>query len=154
MKRSLGHKRHLGEIRNLLIGSALILAMVDTAFGEALSATSQDLAECAKIEDHGERLKCYNKATGRQSGNMAIVKEPVEKSSYFSRLWELDPEFRTGKYPFSLIAPITFFLSLTMIRPIPLPCRSRSQQGPEKCGGDFSAKFKSQTLAGYFRQGN
>ena len=86
MKRPLGQNGSLGGIRNFLIGIALILAMVDIAFGEAPSATPQHLTEGTKIE---------------------------ENSSYFSRLWELDPEFRTGKYPFSpyrsnYILPFTY----------------------------------------------
>ncbi len=84
MKRSWGQDRHFRRIRNLFLGTALILSMVGMARREAISAASQDTG--AKVEG---------------------------PSSYFSRIWELDPEFRNGKYPFSphrsnYILPFTY----------------------------------------------
>ncbi len=74
---------------------------------EGISDTPTDLAECSKIGDNEERLKCYDEIAGRKP------REPVpalksgekpppaqaKKPSYFSRVWELEPETRTGKFP-------------------------------------------------------
>jgi len=106
---------------NVLIGLWLVPLFVGMASGEELSETFQDMAECATIEDDAERLKCYDKLTGRKSGDTAPVKGSAErapegkeeKGSYFSRLWELDEEARRGKYAIKLhrstyVLPFTY----------------------------------------------
>ncbi len=89
---------------NFLIGLGLVLVLVGMASADELSETSQDMAECATIEDEGERLKCYDKLAGRES---------VEKGSYFSQLWELDEGARRRKYAIKLhrssyVLPFTY----------------------------------------------
>ena len=106
---------------HFLIGLWLVLLLLSMAAGEALSETSQDMAECAKIENDAERLKCYDRLTGRKSQDMTPVKESAEraaeakgeKASYFSRLWELDEETLRGKYAIKLhrstyVLPFTY----------------------------------------------
>jgi phospholipase A1 len=76
---------------------------------EGRSETSRELAECAKIEDAGERLKCYDNLAGRKPKEVAPAEESVKKTqpeerkefSYFSWLWELEPETRRGKFSIS-----------------------------------------------------
>jgi len=104
-----------------LISMWVVLILLPTVSAEALPEMSQDMAECAKIEDDGERLKCYDKITGRKSGDIGPAKESVKippeqkakKASYFSRLWELDEETRHGEFPIKIhrsnyILPFTY----------------------------------------------
>jgi len=106
---------------NLLIGLWLVLILLNMASAETLSETSQDMAECAKIEDDAERLKCYDKLAGQKSRNIEPVKESAEKApeekgekpSYLSRLWELDEETRSEGFAISphrsnYILPFTY----------------------------------------------
>ena len=81
----------------LLLGAVLVQA----------ADLSQNMAECAAIENDEERLKCYDQLAGRNfSGKEEISPaESAEKAakekkeeSYFSRLWELDRETRGGKF--------------------------------------------------------
>jgi phospholipase A1 len=109
---------------NVLIGLWLVLVLLGLASAETLSETSQDMAECAKIEEDAERLKCYDSLAGRKSSNIEPVKESAERAlegkgekvSYFSQLWDLDEETRRGKYAIKLhrstyILPFTYNVS-------------------------------------------
>jgi len=88
------------------IGALSVLFFLAFVPAEGFSDTPRDLAECAKIEDAGERLKCYDNLAGRKSEEPAPALESGEKPpsengkrfSYFSHLWELEPETRRGKY--------------------------------------------------------
>jgi len=89
----------------LLIGLWLVLAGLDAASAETLSEPPQDLAECAKIEDDAERLKCYDHLAGREPKTIEPPEETAEKApekreeaSYFSRLWDLDEEGLRRKF--------------------------------------------------------
>lgn len=96
-------------VRNPWIGILSVFLFLAAVPAEGLSDTSRELAECAKIEDAGERLKCYDNLAGRKSKEAAPAEESVKrpqpeetkKFSYFSRLWELEPETRRGKYSIS-----------------------------------------------------
>ena len=91
---------------SLLIGLWLVLALLDAASAETLSETPQDMAECAKIEEDAERLKCYDNLAGRKSRNIEPAKESAEKApergeeeaSYFSRLWDMDEKGRRRRF--------------------------------------------------------
>jgi phospholipase A1 len=106
--------------RNLWIGAVSVLLFLAAAPAEGLSDTSPELAECSKIEDNAERLKCYDNLAGRKPEEPAPAlksgeKPPQEKGkkfSYFSQLWELEPETRRGKYPISLYRS-NYFLPYT-----------------------------------------
>ncbi len=63
-----------------MIGLWLVLVLLDMASAETLSETSQDMAECAKIEEDAERLKCYDILAGRKSSNTEPVKESAERA--------------------------------------------------------------------------
>jgi phospholipase A1 len=71
-----------------------------------VSQMTSGIAECAKIEDDAERLRCYDHLAGRESAAEGTKGEPSPKreekqpqeASYFSRLWELDKETRRGPY--------------------------------------------------------
>ena len=88
----------------------ILLIFLGMASTEALSDTSSDLAACAKIGDDLLRLKCYDNLSGRKPAEPAPAKDlgetpsptKYQEISYFSKLWELDPETRRGKY---VIAP-------------------------------------------------
>jgi phospholipase A1 len=121
MKKHTLHYAFWAGVGNLLICLWIILILLDTVSAETLSEPSQDMTECAKIEDDAERLKCYDKITGRKSRDIEPLKESVERSpeekgekaSYFSRLWELDEETRHGKYPIKIhqsnyVLPFTY----------------------------------------------
>jgi phospholipase A1 len=93
--------------RNLWIGAVSVLLFPAAAPAEGLSDTSPELAECSKIEDHAERLKCYDNLAGPKpeepvpalpSGEKPS-QEKGKKFSYFSRLWELEPETRIERFP-------------------------------------------------------
>jgi hypothetical protein len=96
--------RILAGAGNFLIGLWLVLVLLGMASAGELSETSQDMGECATIEDDAERLECYDKLAGRKSG---------EKGSYFSQLWELDEGARRRKYAIKLhrstyVLPFTY----------------------------------------------
>jgi len=96
--------RVLAGAGNFLVGLCLVLVFLGMASAEEPSETSQDMAECATIQDDDERLKCYDKLAGRKSG---------EKGSYFSQLWELDEGARRRKYAIKLhrstyVLPFTY----------------------------------------------
>jgi phospholipase A1 len=109
---------------SLLVSLWLVLVLLDMASAETLSETSQDMAECAKIEDDAERLKCYDKLAGQKSRDIEPAKESAErtlegkegKASYFSRLWELDEGTHRRKYAIKLhrstyVLPFTYNVS-------------------------------------------
>jgi len=106
MKRPGTPCRSIGSVRNSWIGALSLLLFLAALPAEGRSDTSQELAECAKIEDGGERLKCYDNLAGRESKEVAPAEESVKKPepeetkkfSYFSWLWELEPETRRGKF--------------------------------------------------------
>ncbi len=121
MKRRTSHYGPWAGVGTLLISLWIVLILLPKVSAETLSGMSRDMAECAKIEDDSERLKCYDKITGRESGDIEPAKESVgippeekaEKPSYFSRLWELDEESRRGKYPVKMhrsnyVLPFTY----------------------------------------------
>jgi phospholipase A1 len=97
------------RVRNPWVGLLSVLLFLAAVPAEGLSDTSRELAECAKIEDAGERLKCYDNLAGPKSKEVAPAEESVKKPqpeetkkfSYFSYLWELEPETRRGKYSIS-----------------------------------------------------
>ena len=91
---------------SLLIGVWLVLVLLDVGSAETLSETPQDMAECAKIEEDAERLRCYDNLAGRKSRTIEPAKESAEKAperrgeeaSYFSRLWDMDEEGLRRKF--------------------------------------------------------
>jgi phospholipase A1/A2 len=96
-------------MRPLLIGFVLVFFPLATASPGALSDPASNLGNCAKTEDDGERLKCYDNLAGRKSKEPSPAEESAKKPppegakrfSYFSQLWELEPETRRGKYSIS-----------------------------------------------------
>ncbi|MGE5839394.1 MAG: phospholipase A [Deltaproteobacteria bacterium] len=94
---------------SFLTGLLLVMVSVNMAWAQTPSATSHEIAECAAIEDNAERLKCYDRLAGREAKEPASALESGEehrqekenKFSYFSRLWELEPETRRDRFPIS-----------------------------------------------------
>ena len=92
--------------RNPWMGILLVLPLLVAAPAEGLSDNSQEIPECAKIEEAEKRLDCYDTLAGRKSKETPppeqAAKKPqpeeMKKFSYFSQLWELEPENRRGKY--------------------------------------------------------
>ncbi len=76
---------------------------------EGFPDTFPGLTECSKIEDNRERLKCYDHLTNPESKepppSLKLGEKPsqdkAKKFSYFSYLWELEPETRIGRFPVS-----------------------------------------------------
>jgi len=96
-------------LRSRLIGFVFVLIFLFAAPTGGLSDTSRELADCAKIEDAGKRLDCYDNLAGRKSKELESAEQSVKKPqpeetkrfSYFSHLWELEPETRRGRYSIS-----------------------------------------------------
>ena len=95
------------KARNPWFGTVAVFLFLIAAPAEGLPVTSADLAECSKLEDNGERLNCYDNLAGRKPKEPAPALKTGEESSqdegkkfsYFSRLWELEPETRMGRFP-------------------------------------------------------
>jgi phospholipase A1 len=95
-------------LRSPWIGAFSVWLFLTATPAEGLSGSLAELSECSKIEDAIQRLKCYDKLAGRKSQEPAPPSESrripgleEEKYSYFSRLWELEPGTRRGKFPIS-----------------------------------------------------
>ena len=127
MKMGLREKASSLRVGTFLIYGLSSLLLLGTVSVQAADL-SQNMAECAAIENDGERLKCYDQLAGRNSRKMEEVTEskesestektPKEKEeeSYFSRLWELDRETRGGKFAIrphrsNYILPFTYNFS-------------------------------------------
>ncbi len=106
MRRRSKHYEPWGGVGNLLIGLWLVPVLLGMASAETVTEPSQDMSECAKIDDDADRLKCYDALAGRKSREIEPAKESAEKApekqkeeaSYFSRLWDLDEEGRLRKF--------------------------------------------------------
>lgn len=104
--------------RLYLVALGIVLVFLASAPAEGLSATPLDLTECSKIQDEAERLKCYDSVAGRNSKEPSPIPEPAgkppkeKKFSYFSRLWELEPDTRRERSPISLYRS-NYFLPYT-----------------------------------------
>jgi phospholipase A1/A2 len=97
------------KARNPRLGAVTVFLFLAAAPAEGFSDISAELAECSKIADSGERLTCYDHLAGRKpiepvpalkSGETPSP-DKGKKFSYFSYLWELDPETRIGRFPIS-----------------------------------------------------
>ena len=98
------------------LASLWLFVIPRPGFSEAPSAVS----ECAEIENDAERLQCYDRlaeeAEGREPESeplQRIPEKPPEHASYFSKLWELDPETRRGPYSIApyrsnYVLPLTY----------------------------------------------
>jgi phospholipase A1 len=95
------------KIRNSWLGAVAVFLFLAAMPTEGISQTAADLAECSKIEDSGERLKCYDNLAGRKPKETGPAlkagenssREKGKKFSYFSRIWELEPETRIERFP-------------------------------------------------------
>jgi phospholipase A1 len=92
----------------MLLCGSLLLAVAAPADG--FPDLSGELADCAKIGEGANRLKCYDRIAGRSAGKSAPAdpsqavprtEEQEERGSYFSRLWELEPKTRRNRYALS-----------------------------------------------------
>jgi len=127
MKMGLRERASSLRVGTLLICGFSSLLLLGTVSVQAADL-SQNMAECAAIENDGERLKCYDQLAGRNSRKMEEVTEskesestektPKEKEeeSFFSRLWDLDPETRGGRFAIrphrsNYILPLTYNFS-------------------------------------------
>ena len=74
--------------------------------GNLLADDLQSIPECSQIEDDMKRLKCYDEIHHAQSGRAESEmkhankesKEHSGRSSYLSKLWDLDRDKRQEKY--------------------------------------------------------
>jgi phospholipase A1 len=111
----------LFKVRNPWVGVVIVFLFLAATPAKGLADTSPDLSECSKIEDDGERLKCYdNLASSKPKDPLPSLKsgekpaqEKGKKFSYFSRLWELEPETRIERFPITpyrsnYILPLTY----------------------------------------------
>lgn len=100
-----------------LILVLLLSITAGVAFGSSLSDRR---AECAKIADDAERLRCYDEISGRKQAEDLAIPEEEEKApgeretqSILSRIWELDRESRQREfaitpYRSNYILPVTY----------------------------------------------
>jgi phospholipase A1 len=105
--------------RRLAIPSLAFLWLLGIP-GPGLSETPSALSECAKIENDADRLQCYDRLAEEAAGKepereplKEIPEKPAKKTSYFSKLWELDPETRRGPYSIApyrsnYVLPLTY----------------------------------------------
>ena len=97
------------KVRNPWFGVVTVFLLLAITPAEGLPDTSPDLAECSKIEDNGERLKCYDHLLGPKPNEPVPALKSGEKPSldkgkkfsYFAHLWELEPETRIERFPVS-----------------------------------------------------
>jgi phospholipase A1 len=90
--------------------------------GAALADLAEGMADCAKIGNSVERLKCFDNLSGRQTPAQAKIPDPdtadakakiIDKPSVMSRQWELDPLTRkeapiVRSHRSSYILPLTY----------------------------------------------
>jgi phospholipase A1/A2 len=96
-------------VRNTFVGAVSVLLFLAAVPSEGSSGTPAEPAGCSQIEDDGERLKCYDDLAGRKGKEPEPTSESgaephtdkEKKLSYFSRLWELEPETRREGFPIS-----------------------------------------------------
>ena len=79
--------RHLFQLATLLL--AFLCPQMSLAQASILS---EQLRDCAQIENEGERLHCYDALTKRADSQM------LEKGSYLERRWELDESQARGRF--------------------------------------------------------
>ena len=97
------------KVGNPCFGVITVFLFLAATPAEGLSDTPSALAECSKIEDNGERLRCYDHlGGGKPKEAVPTLKsgekpspDKAKKFSYFSYLWELEPETRIGRFPIS-----------------------------------------------------
>jgi phospholipase A1 len=102
-------RRSFFTVRKPCIGAVCVLFFLAAAPAQVFPGAPPELVECSKIEDAGERLECYDNLAGRKSREPAPDLEPggkprqeeEKKFSYFSQLWELEPQTRRKRFPIS-----------------------------------------------------
>ena len=77
---------------DLPIPMAVLVFVLSSIFyaGGAVPAENETVADCARIDNPEERLKCYDKLSG--------LKEVRRSQTYLSKLWELDENSPREKY--------------------------------------------------------
>jgi phospholipase A1 len=109
-------------LRKYLTLFCLVLPLVLIPRSNVLADAQRSMSEadCSRIDNHAERLKCYDDIAGRESDPKESDLEfsdtasgPSDESSYLSRLWDLDTSKRREKYsimPYrsSYILPISY----------------------------------------------
>jgi phospholipase A1 len=86
-----------GKSGNHLLSLSFIFLLFVIQLGSSAAFGQQSISDCSKIEDDKERLKCYDEIAGRkpdqsQAEDDAEVKKLEDRSSYLSKLWELDTD--------------------------------------------------------------
>ena len=97
--------------RRVLVQAVFAAVWIFLPVGGAASEPPTTLGECAKIKDDAERLKCYDEWARLQEVLAAPAKaaEPEEQPeskpqpqvTYLERVWELDREYRRGRFAVS-----------------------------------------------------
>jgi phospholipase A1/A2 len=92
-------KCQTSSVWNLIYSLTLFLMALFLLYGSAMADIADNMAECAKITDDIERLKCFDDLTGRKKpfGHSTPVKQAedtssriINRASVMSRQWELD----------------------------------------------------------------
>jgi len=97
------------KTRTPWLGVLAAFLLLDATPAAGVADIAADLAACSQIEDNPERLKCYDQLAGRKPREPVPALESGEKPSpekgkkvsYFSHIWELDPETRINRFPIS-----------------------------------------------------
>ena len=96
------------SVHGLILILIFVLPILCNAYlaGPARAESSDEMSQCAQIEDEAERLKCYDELTGHQKKE-EIATEPqaadkashkLEPLSYLSKLWHLEEDSRREEY--------------------------------------------------------
>jgi phospholipase A1 len=118
MKSSSARWRPFFAIGYVCVGAMLLLAFPGEALAERLPAAAADLAECSGIKDDAARLRCYDSLAGRklEEPSPATAEKPREERgksfSYFSQLWQLEPETCRERSPITIYRS-NYFLPYT-----------------------------------------
>lgn len=109
--------------RNIPLYALFAFVLTISFSGGAAADLPKTLEECAKIEDDAQRLKCYDGLAGQKAAATAPAEaadtaaqpesRPAVQVTYLERLWELDREYRRGRFTISAhrsnyIMPLTY----------------------------------------------
>jgi phospholipase A1 len=98
--------KHMPNFIKPVIMAAITALFPVIQAGHAYPGSSPDLSGCAMIEDDADRLKCYDALAGRNqekpetsaASSSGTPEQQVQKQSYLTKLWQLNPETRRGSF--------------------------------------------------------
>ncbi len=156
------------RLRVPLLTALFIAAILALPQFEALADTASRIAECTSIKDDAERLRCYDRAAGRKTGEVpsrqdrvikmetpvstdetaVVMKEtvPAPTGSVMSRQWDLDEKSRQRRFPIrayrpNYILPITYNTSPNLDQGLDVDPNAKAQNAEVKFQISFKVKL-------------